>query len=65
MLVVGGRDQENGTVSLRDRIDGELGALPIDEAIAKLKAEVDEKRLRQVKKSSLTAVESPGEAHEY
>ncbi len=65
MLVVGGRDQENGTVSVRDRIDGELGALPIDEAIAKLKAEVDEKRLRQVKKSSLTAVESPGEAHEY
>lgn len=38
MLVVGGRDQENGTVSVRDRIEGELGALPIDEAIAKLKA---------------------------
>lgn len=65
MLVVGGRDQEQGTVSVRDRIDGELGALPIDEAISKLKAEVDEKRLRQVKKSSMTAVESPGEAHEY
>jgi threonyl-tRNA synthetase len=65
MLVVGGRDQENGTVSLRDRIDGELGALSIDEAIAKLKAEVDEKRLRQVKSSSLQMGETTGEAFEY
>ncbi len=65
MLVVGGRDQENGTVSLRDRIEGELGALPINEAIAKLKAEVDEKRLRNVKRSSLSTAESSGEAHEY
>jgi threonyl-tRNA synthetase len=65
MLVVGGRDQENGTVSVRDRIEGELGALPIDEAIAKLKAEVDEKRLRPVKSAALATAESPGEAFEY
>ena len=42
-----------------------LGALPIDEAIAKLKAEVDEKRLRNIKKSSLQTAEATGEAHEY
>ncbi len=65
MLVVGGRDQEQGTVSVRDRIDGELGALPIEEAIAKLKAEVDEKRLRNIKRSSLQTAESSGEAYEY
>lgn len=29
MLVVGGRDAENGTVSLRTREDGDLGALPV------------------------------------
>jgi len=66
MLVVGGRDQDNGTVSLRDRIDGELGALPIDEAVAKLRAEVDNKVIRQVKRSTLQSFEaSAGEAHEY
>lgn len=66
MLVVGGRDVENQTVSVRDRIEGELGALPIADAIAKLKAEVDNKVIRQVKKShfqSFTASED--ESHEY
>jgi threonyl-tRNA synthetase len=66
MLVVGGRDAEQRTVSLRDRIDGELGALPIADAIAKLKAEVDNRVIRQVKKSSFqTCAASEEEAHEY
>jgi len=47
MLVVGPRDVENKTVSVRDRIDGDLGAMSIDEAIAKLKAEVAERTVRQ------------------
>ncbi|OYW15002.1 MAG: hypothetical protein B7Z55_15335 [Planctomycetales bacterium 12-60-4] len=64
MLVVGGRDLDNQTVSVRDRIDGELGALPIAEAIAKLKAEVDNKVIRQVKKSSFQSfAASEDEAH--
>jgi len=29
MLVVGGRDQEAGTVSVRDRARGDLGAMPL------------------------------------
>lgn len=62
MLVVGGRDQEQGTVSVRDRIEGELGALSIDDAIAKLQAEVAEKRLRNIKRSSLQTAESTGES---
>ena len=33
MLVVGGKEVETGTVSYRDRIDGDQGALPLDEAV--------------------------------
>lgn len=47
MLVVGPRDAESGTVSVRDRIEGDLGAMPLDTAIAHLKKEVAEKRVRQ------------------
>jgi threonyl-tRNA synthetase len=66
MLVVGGRDQENGTVSVRDRIDGELGALSLDDAIAKFSREVAEKQIRQVKTSSFQSFESAeGPANDY
>jgi len=48
MLVVGEKDAENGTVTVRDRIEGDLGAMPLDEAIAKLKQEISDKTVRQV-----------------
>lgn len=48
MLVVGEKDAENGTVTVRDRIDGDLGAMPVDEAISKLRQEIDDKTVRQV-----------------
>lgn len=47
MAVVGPRDAESGTLSLRDRVDGDLGALTIDETIAKLQKEVEEKVVKQ------------------
>ncbi|MFM9066498.1 MAG: His/Gly/Thr/Pro-type tRNA ligase C-terminal domain-containing protein, partial [Planctomycetota bacterium] len=47
MLVVGPRDAEAGTVAVRDRIDGDLGAMPVDQAIARLEAEVRERRVRK------------------
>ncbi|ODA27902.1 threonine--tRNA ligase [Planctopirus hydrillae] len=50
MLVVGGKDQENRTVSIRDRIEGDLGAVPLAEAIARLQQEVSEKRIRSIAK---------------
>lgn len=50
MMIVGPRDAENGTVSVRDRIDGDLGAIPVAEAIAKFQTEIDDKTVR--KKSS-------------
>jgi threonyl-tRNA synthetase len=47
MFVVGSRDQEDQTVSVRDRIDGDLGAMKIDQAIDKLRLEIMERRVRK------------------
>ncbi len=52
MLIVGPRDAENGTVSLRDRIDGDLGALSVASAIQKLLDEVAQRTVKQVAKNS-------------
>ncbi len=48
MLVVGGKEVETGTVSYRDRIDGDQGSMSLDEAIRRLRAEVDARTIRQV-----------------
>jgi threonyl-tRNA synthetase len=45
MLVVGGRDAEAGTVSIRHREAGDLGARPLDEAVALLASERDSRAL--------------------
>ena len=55
MLIVGPRDAENGTVSVRDRVEGDLGAMPVAQAIARFQKEVDQKTVRQVFKN-----DSPG-----
>ena len=47
MFVVGEKDVENRTVSVRDRIDKDLGAMPISEAVARLRAEIDDRTVRQ------------------
>ncbi len=66
MLIVGPRDQQAGTVSIRDRIEGDLGAVPLAEAIDRLQQEVRERRIRQVAQSTLAAFESDsGAQHEY
>jgi len=39
-LVVGPRDEAAGTVSVRSRADGDLGAMKLDDLIARLRAEV-------------------------
>jgi len=41
-IVVGPRDEAAGTVSVRHRTDGDLGAMKADELIAKLKSEIVE-----------------------
>jgi threonyl-tRNA synthetase len=48
MLVVGEKDAAAGTVTVRDRLEGDLGALPLAEALAKLQEEIAAKTVRQV-----------------
>jgi len=45
MFVVGGREMEQGTVSVRDRREGDLGAMPFEDAVARLKEEIDERTI--------------------
>jgi threonyl-tRNA synthetase len=66
MAVVGPREAEADAVALRDRIDGDLGAMPVAEAIQRLRDEVDRKWVRQVAESKFAAIEEGGgEQHEY
>ena len=60
MAVVGPQEAEAGQVALRDRIDGDLGAMPIGEAIDRLNKEVAARTVRQVVKSSFTQIEDSG-----
>ncbi len=43
MLIVGSREVENGTVSVRDRSDGDQGAIPTEEFIENIKKEIAER----------------------
>ncbi|HVS35022.1 MAG TPA: threonine--tRNA ligase, partial [Gemmataceae bacterium] len=47
MLVVGEKEQSAGTAAVRDRVDGDLGALPTAEVVRRLTEEVREKRIRK------------------
>ena len=47
MLIVGPRDAESGTVSVRDRIDGDLGAMTLEKAKEKLLGEIEARMVRQ------------------
>lgn len=65
MFVVGGREMEEGTVAVRDRIDGDVGAMPVAAALAKLQDEIATKKIRQVAKSFKPATAAGGEENEY
>jgi hypothetical protein len=56
MFVVGEKDREAGTVSVRDRLEGELPQMPLDAAIDRLRKEIDAKTVRQVAKRQPPAV---------
>jgi threonyl-tRNA synthetase len=47
MLVVGDKEQSAGTVSVRERSDGDLGAMPLAELMARLETEIREKRIHK------------------
>jgi threonyl-tRNA synthetase len=72
MLVVGPKDEAQNAVSVRDRISDndqggtDLGMMPIDDAIAKLKEEVETRLVRQAVKSSFRSFDNDsGEQNEY
>ena len=70
MAVVGPKEAEAGQLALRDRIDGDLGSMPVAEAIARLQKEIDERQVRQVVPSafeggSVAAVDSDAVDNEY
>lgn len=66
MAVVGPKEAEMGHLALRDRIDGDLGAMPVAEAIARLTEEVKNRTVRQaVQSSAVSIAESSETSHEY
>lgn len=66
MAVVGPREADSDAVALRDRIEGDLGTMPIQEAIARLRDEIEQRTIRQVAKPEFaTPDEDSGEEHEY
>ncbi|MDD4140496.1 MAG: threonine--tRNA ligase [Clostridiaceae bacterium] len=44
MLILGDQEVEQGTISVRSRLDGELGVMPVDSLIERLRTEVAQKR---------------------
>lgn len=67
MAIIGPREAETGTIALRDRIDGDLGAKPIAEVLAMLQEEVAIRRIRQIVSQPATEAEEPPQttSHEY
>lgn len=51
MMIVGPKDRDQGGVSVRDRIDGDLGFMTVEDALNKLVTERDNRVIRQVIKS--------------
>jgi len=48
MLIVGPKDAEQNGVSVRDRLEGDLGFMTLDAAVEKLVAERDSRQIRQL-----------------
>jgi threonyl-tRNA synthetase len=65
MFVVGPRDVAEGTVSVRDRLDGDLGAMPLKQAMEKLNAEVAARKVRHVVVGLSAASTGGGDRQEY
>ena len=45
MLIVGAKEVETNTVSIRKRSEGEIGSLSIEDTVAKIKKEIENKSL--------------------
>ncbi len=47
MLVVGQKEEEDKTVSVRSRFAGDEGSMPLNEFISAVKKEIDTKEIRK------------------
>jgi threonyl-tRNA synthetase len=47
-VIVGAKEEENGTISLRSRFAGDEGSKSVDEFISALRHEIDSKEIRKV-----------------
>jgi threonyl-tRNA synthetase len=65
MFVVGEKDRDAGSVAVRDRLEGDLGQMPLAGAIAKLEAEIAAKTVRQVAAVEPAAVADHESRNEY
>jgi threonyl-tRNA synthetase len=66
MLVVGQKEAENEAVSFRDRLAGDLGAMPMSEALARLEAECVSRQSRvSTPPPAAVAAEEQAEDHTY
>jgi threonyl-tRNA synthetase len=57
MLVVGEKEAAAGAVAVRDRIDGDVGAMPLAQLIERLSREVEAKSIRQISTGTAASVE--------
>ena len=64
MVVCGPRDEAAGTVSLRDRVDGDLGAMSLEAAVERLRDENARRAVRH-KPKPLALGGSVAESSEY
>jgi threonyl-tRNA synthetase len=64
MLVVGVKEAESNQVSFRDRVEGDQGAMPLSEAIARLKQESESRTIRQPASLPTLAAETAGQSNE-
>jgi threonyl-tRNA synthetase len=65
MLVVGEKDAAEGTVTVRDRLQGDVGAKPLADAIGMLRAEIAAKTVRQVADAKPATAIDRGADNEY
>jgi threonyl-tRNA synthetase len=58
------RGPRDAAVSHRDRLEGDLGAMPIDQAPTRLQQEISERRVRKTYSGS-AGLEAKAAGHEY
>jgi len=58
MLVVGEKEAAANTVAVRDRVEGDLGSMSLDDLLKRLDQEVKDKKIRQVSTATANLTES-------